>query len=244
MSGSIVLLPKGPTLKHIQFILDSNQFTTAMRVSITSTLVFTVVALLLTTLLAYPLSRKYLKGRKAMNFFVVFTMLFNGGIIPTYLVVRMLKITNTFWSLIVPQAISAYNVVVLVTAFRSVPNEFEEAARVDGAGHFRTLFQIMVPLVKPTLAVLLLWYAVFRWNSWFDAMMYINDQNLMVLPLVVRNIINQGSGALSMMVRAEPSPTVAVQSASVLVSILPILILYPFLQKYFVKGVMIGGIKG
>ncbi len=244
MSGQIVLLPKGFTLKHIQYVFSSSAFMNSMQLTALATIVFTFVALMLTILLAYPLSRPYLRGRKQMNFFVVFTMLFNGGIIPTYLVVRMLGITNTFWALIVPNAISAYNCIVLITAFRAIPMEFEEAARVDGAGHFRILFQIMVPLAKPSIAVLLLWYAVFRWNGWFDALMYITDTGMRVLPLIIRNIINQGNSALTNVVRTNPSPTVAVQSASVLIAVLPILVLYPFLQKYFVKGVMIGGVKG
>lgn len=244
MSGQILLLPKGLTLKHIQYVFSSATFMSGMYLSMSATVVFTLVALLATTLLAYPLSRRYLKGARAMNLFVVFTMLFNGGIIPTYLVVKTLGLTNTFWALIIPQMISAYNTIVLVTAFRALPSDYEEAAKVDGAGNFRILFQIMLPLVKPTLMVLLLWYAVSRWNGWFDAMMYITDTELKVLPLIIRNIINVGNTALTNMVRVNPSPTVAVQAASVIISILPILVLYPFIQKYFVKGVMIGGIKG
>lgn len=244
MSGQIVLFPKGITLKHLEYVFSSASFMSGMYLSIVSTVVYTVLALALTVLLAYPLSRSYLKGRKQLNFFVVFTMLFNGGIIPTYLVVRMLGLTNTFMALIIPQVISAYNTIVLITAFRAIPKDFEEAAKVDGAGNFRILFQIMLPMAKPTVMVLLLWYAVFRWNSWFDAMMYITDTQLRILPLIIRNIINQGNSALTNMVRTNPSPTVAVQSASVLIAVLPILILYPFLQKYFVKGVMIGGVKG
>lgn len=244
MSGQILLLPKGLTLKHIQYVFSSATFMSGMYLSMSATVVFTLVALLATTLLAYPLSRRYLKGARAMNLFVVFTMLFNGGIIPTYLVVKTLGLTNTFWALIIPQMISAYNTIVLVTAFRALPSDYEEAAKVDGAGNFRILFQIMLPLVKPTLMVLLLWYAVSRWNGWFDAMMYITDTELKVLPLIIRNIINVGNSALTNMVRVNPSPTVAVQAASVIISILPILVLYPFIQKYFVKGVMIGGIKG
>lgn len=215
-----------------------------MLLSIVSTIVFTVCALGMTVLLAYPLSRRYLKGGKVMNFYVVFTMLFNGGIIPTYLVVRMLGLTNTFWALIIPNVISAYNVIVLTSAFRALPIDYEEAAKVEGAGNFTILMRIMLPLVKPTLMVLLLWYAVFRWNSWFDALMYITDPALKILPLTVNSIISQGSTALSNVVPVDQSPTVAVQSAAIIIAVLPILVLYPFIQKYFVKGVMIGGIKG
>ena len=244
LSGQITVYPKGLTLKHIAFVFSYSSFTRSMLLSIESTVVFTVCALAMTVLLAYPLSRKYLKGGKAMNFYVVFTMLFNGGIVPTYLIVKMLGITNTFWALIIPNVISAYNVIVLTSAFRAIPMDFEEAAKVDGAGNFTILFRIMLPLVKPTLMVLLLWYAVFRWHGWFDAMMYISDTTLKILPLTVRSIINQGTTALANSVAADQSPTVAVQSAAIIIAVLPILVLYPFIQKYFVKGVMIGGVKG
>ncbi len=244
LSGQITVYPKDMTLKHIDFVLSCSSFTRSMLLSIKATVVFTVCALFMTVLLAYPLSRSYLKAGRALNFYVVFTMLFNGGIVPTYLIVKMLGITNTFWALIIPNVISAYNIIVLVSAFRSVPMEFEEAARVDGAGNMRIMLQIMLPMVKPTLMVLLLWYAVFRWNGWFDAMMYISSTQLRILPLTVRNIIDQGTTALANTVSADQSPTVAVQSAAIIIAVLPILVLYPFIQKHFVKGVMIGGIKG
>ena len=244
LAGRISVYPREITIKHIKYVLSYNSFTNSMMLSIRSTIVFTVLSLIMTILLAYPLSRSYLKGAKAMNFFVVFTLLFNGGIMPTYLLVKSLGITNTFWALIIPQMINAFNVIIMVSAFRMLPKEFEEAAKVDGAGNFRMLFQIMLPLVKPTVMVLLLWYAVFRWNSWFDAMMYITDTSLKVLPLMVRSIISQGTTALANAVSPDASPTVAAQAAAVIIAILPILVLYPLIQKYFVKGVMIGGVKG
>lgn len=243
-SGDITVYPKGFTLKHINFIISSSQFRSGLWISFSSTIVFTVVSMILTTLTAYPLSRMYLKGRKQFTFFIAFTMLFNGGIIPTYLVVKQLGLMDTFAALIVPIMISAYNVVILITAFRNTPIAFEEAARVDGASHFKILVKIMIPLNKPTLAVLLLFYAVSRWNGWFDAMMYTRSPELQTLQLVVKNVIASGTKAITKIALTNPSPTTAVQSAAVVFSILPILVLYPFLQKYFVKGVMIGGIKG
>ena len=244
VAGRITVYPMGLTLKNIKFVLTYNSFTSSMRLSVIATIVFTACALIMTVFLAYPLSRSYLKAGKALNFFVVFTMLFNGGIVPTYLIVKMLGITNTFWALIIPNVISAYNTIVLISAFRAVPTEFEEAARVDGAGNLRIMLQIMLPMVKPTLMVLLLWYAVFRWNSWFDAMMYISDNSLKILPLTVRAIINQGTSALANTLVSDQLPTISVQSSAIIIAVLPILVLYPFIQKYFVKGVMIGGIKG
>jgi ABC-type glycerol-3-phosphate transport system permease component len=214
-----------------------------MYVSVSSTAIFTILAVFLTITLAYPLSRKYLPHHNAMMFFVTFTMMFNGGIIPTYMMVRALRLTNTFWALIFPAVISAYNTLILVTAFRAIPDDFEEAALVEGAGHLRILFTIMLPLCKPTIAVLVLYYAVSRWNNWFDAVMYVNDMELYTLPIVIRKVLLQGKDALSYSLTAPP-PTLSIQSAAVIFSVLPILALYPFLQKYFVKGVMIGGIKG
>ncbi len=242
-SGEIVLWPKGFTLKHIQFILDTYQFSRGMYLSLVSTIVFTLVAMLLTCTLAYPLSRSYLPKGRALMFFVIFTMLFNGGIVPTYLVVKQLNLLDTFWALIIPQAISQFNVIVLVNAFRGVPKEMEESAAIEGAGQFTILTRIMIPLCKPTLTALLLFYAVGRWNSWFDVVMYINDRSLFTLPVIIRDIMQQGLTTLNYSI-SSPPPTMAVQSAAVIFSIFPIILLYPFLQKYFVKGMTLGGVKG
>ena len=244
MAGTITILPRGFTLKHMNYVMDSPQFQRSLWVSMGSTVVYTVISMFFTVLTAYPLSRTHLVGRRWMTLFIVFTMMFGGGIIPTYLVVSNLGLLNKFWALIIPCALSAFNIIILISSFRTLPTEFEEAARIDGAGHVRILVQIMIPLAKPTLAVLLLYYAVFRWNSWFDALMYISKIELLTLPLFVRNVIQSGNSAISQIVHTEPSPTVSVQAAAVMFSIIPILVLYPFLQKYFVKGVMIGGIKG
>jgi ABC-type glycerol-3-phosphate transport system permease component len=242
-SGELWFWPRGFTLKQIKFILDTFQFRQSMFISILSTVTFTALAVVFTILLAYPISRRYLPGKNGMMFFVTFTMMFNGGIIPTYMVVKALGWTNTFWALIFPQVISAYNVLIMVTSFRAIPAEMEEAAWIEGAGNFTILFKIMVPLAKSTVAVILLYYAVARWNWWFDAIMYINKQSLFTLPVVIRQVIARGTSALAHSITTPP-PTIAVQSAAVMFSIVPILILYPFLQKYFVKGVMLGGIKG
>jgi putative aldouronate transport system permease protein len=242
-SGELWFWPRGFTFKQIKFILDTFQFRQSMFISISSTVIFSVLAVVLTILLAYPISRRYLPGKNGMMFFVTFTMMFNGGIIPTYMVVKALGWTNTFWALIFPQVIGAYNVLIMVTSFRAIPAEMEEAAWIEGAGNLTILFKIMVPLTKSTVAVILLYYAVARWNWWFDAIMYINKQSLFTLPVIIRQVIARGTSALAHSITTPP-PTIAVQSAAVMFSIAPILILYPFLQKYFVKGVMLGGIKG
>lgn len=243
-SGEILLFPKDFTLKQLKFVLDTPQFTRGMYISVASTAVYTVIAIVLSCMLAYPLSRTYLPGRRKLMFYVVFTMLFNGGIVPTYLVVKQLGILNTFWGLIIPLAINQFNVIVLVNGFLGIPKEMEESALIDGAGQFTILTRIMIPLAKPTLAAILLYYAVARWNGWFDAVMYVNDRNLFPLPVIIKDLVQQGLNTSMFPSMTTPPPSQAIRSAAVIFSILPIILIYPFLQKYFVKGVTLGGVKG
>ena len=243
-SGEILILPKDFTLKQLKFILDTPQFTQGMWVSLSSTVVYTVISIVLTCMLAYPLSRTDLPGRRGLMFYVVFTMLFNGGMVPTYLVVKNLGILNTFWALIIPLAISQFNVIVLVNGFLGIPKEMEESALIDGAGQFTILVRIMVPLAKPTLAAILLFYAVARWNGWFDAVMYVNDRSLFPLPVIIKDLVQQGLNTSMFPSLTTPPPTQAIRSAAVIFSIVPIILVNPFLQKYFVKGVTLGGVKG
>lgn len=243
-SGEITLYPMGFTLENVKYILDQSQFIRGMWISISSTVVFTVLAIVLSCMLAYPLSRVYLPGRRAMNFYVVFTMLFNGGMVPTYLVVKQLGLLNTFWALIIPLVVNQFNVIVLVNGFLGIPKEMEESALIDGAGQFTILAKIMIPLAKPTIAAILLFYAVMRWNGWFDAVMYINDRELFPLPVIIKDLVQQGLNTSLFHSLTTPPPTQALRSAAVIFSILPIILLYPFLQKYFVKGVTLGGVKG
>ena len=243
-SGNVVLFPKGFTLKHVEFVFGSAAFLRSLWISVASTVVFTIVSMVLTTITAYPLSRSDLAARRPLTLLIVFTMLFNGGIVPTYLVVKQLGVLDTFAALIIPQAISAYNTIILITSFRGIPKEYEDAAKVDGASQFKILYKIMIPLNKPSLVVILLFYAVFRWNTWFDALIYTNSKDLQTVQLFVKNVIEQGTNAIANGAVAGRSPTTAVKSATVIIAIMPILVVYPFVQKYFVKGVMIGGIKG
>lgn len=243
MAGDITIFPKGVTLEHVKYVFtESGAFLDALWVSIKATVVYTVLALTFTILTAYPLSRPSFGARKILYRYFVFTMIFNGGIMPTYLVVKQMGLVDTFWALIIPMLISVYNMIIVVTSFRSTPVEFEEAAKIDGASNFKILFSIMIPLNKPTLAVILLYYAVYRWNGWFDAMMYTNDKSLRTIQLFAKNVIEQGNSAITRI--ATSSPTTCIKAATVLIAIAPILVLYPFLQKYFVKGAMIGGVKG
>lgn len=243
LSGEITIFPKGFTLEHVKYVFtESGAFLDALWISVKATVVYTVLALTFTILTAYPLSRPCFGARNILYRYFVFTMIFNGGVMPTYLVVKQLGLLDTFWALIIPTLISVYNMIIVVTSFRSTPVEYEEAAKIDGASNFKILFSVMIPLNKPTLAVILLYYAVYRWNGWYDAMMYTNDRSLRTIQLFAKSVIEQGNTAITRI--ATSSPTTCIKAATVLIAIAPILVLYPFLQKYFVKGALIGGIKG
>lgn len=201
----------------------------------------------LTILGGYLLSRKNWMFQRVMSFSIIFTMYFSGGLIPFYLTIKDLRLDNTLWSLIIPTAISTYNLIIMRTAFASIPDSLEESAKLDGASHTVILTKIMVPLVVPTIAVLVLYYGVSHWNSWFNAMIFLRDRSKYPLQLILREILIQnslndmtlGSGMDDREMISE-----TIKYAVIVVSTVPILCLYPFLQKYFVKGVMIGALKG
>ena len=204
------------------------------------------LAMLLTIIGAYVLSRKKAMLAPAMMFIIVVTMFFNGGMIPTYLNVRSLGLDNKFGALVLPSLINTFNLIIMRNAFEAVPPDIEEAASIDGAGRVQSLFAVMLPLVIPTVMVIFLYYAVEVWNTWFDAMLYIRKKSLYPLQLVLREILinnnSTGMGGSS----GGDSETMAetIQYAVMMVATVPILVVYPFLQKYFVNGVMVGAVKG
>ncbi|WP_206107012.1 carbohydrate ABC transporter permease [Paenibacillus favisporus] len=206
-----------------------------------------VLNIILTAFGAYALSRKGLRYRKQLMLFIVFTMFFNGGLIPLYFTVKGLGLTNSLWSLMIPQAISAFNLIIMRTAFEAVPDSLEESAKIDGANEFVILFRIMIPLCMPVMAVMLLYYAVSHWNSWFNAMIYLQDRSLYPLQLVLRELLLLND-ASSMATGASGGEVAIIgetlKHATIIVATVPILLVYPFLQKYFVKGALIGAIKG
>jgi putative aldouronate transport system permease protein len=214
--------------------------------------IFIIVAgvslnIVLTSLGAYFMSRKGVMLRNAITMFILVTMYFNGGLIPFYLVVRNLGLRDSLFSLILPAAINTFNLIILRTAFAGIPDSMEESARIDGARHFTILFRIMLPLAKATIAVLVLYYGVYHWNSWFNAMLFINNKKLYPLQLALREIILQNqTNDLSVGVDYSDQKSVGevIKYAAIVVSTVPILALYPFLQKYFVKGIIIGAVKG
>lgn len=205
------------------------------------------INLAMTTLAAYVLSRKNLPGRNAMTLFIIFTMYFSGGLIPSYLNVKEMGLDNTLWAIIIPGAMSAYNMIILRTSFAGIPDSLEESAMLDGASHLLVLVRIILPLSGSVMAVMVLYYAVGHWNSWFSAMIYLRDRAKYPLQLVLREILVQNdTSAMVSDVSGLEQGSIAetIKYAVIVVSSLPILCIYPFLQKYFVKGVMIGAVKG
>ncbi|OME81343.1 sugar ABC transporter permease [Paenibacillus sp. FSL A5-0031] len=249
LNGDVWLLPKGVTLEAYKSILHNDKIWTGYRNTIVYTVVGTLINIIMTILAAYPLSRPDLPGRGKIMVLITLTMFFGGGLIPTYMLVKELGMVNTMWALIVPGAIATYNLIVMRTYFQSsIPWELQEAAHMDGCSNWRLLFSIILPLSKPILAVMVLFYAVGHWNSYFAALIYIRDEALHPLQLVLREIlmISQSAGIDGGSVGLEDQILLAesIKFAVIIVSTLPVLIMYPFVQRHFVKGVMIGSLKG
>ncbi|MFE5323141.1 carbohydrate ABC transporter permease [Paenibacillus sp. NPDC056579] len=207
------------------------------------------LGLTLTALFAYPLSKKGLPLNAFLTAFILFTMLFKGGLIPNYILIKSLGLYNSMWALILPGAISAFNVLIMRNFFKSIPEGLEESAKVDGAGYFLIFWKIVLPLSTPVLATVALWVAVGHWNAWFDSLIYISDPNKQVLQVVLRKIIvdNNMDELNAMLYRTDQSGVFSgrqLQATMIMMSIIPMLIIYPFVQKYFVKGIMIGAMKG
>ncbi|MBD2843688.1 carbohydrate ABC transporter permease [Paenibacillus sp. IB182496] len=245
-AGRVRFWPIGFNLDAYKLVFEDAQIWTAYRNTLLYVAGGTLINLVLTTLGAYPLSRSGLDGRGFIMAFIVFTMFFSGGLIPMYLNVRELGLYDTPWALLLPGAISAFNLVVMRTFFQTIPDSLVESAKIDGAGDFRILLRIVLPLSLPVLAVMTLFYAVAHWNSWFAAMIYLQDRNLFPLQLILREILIQSS-AQNMLTGASQDEVFriseSIKFATIIVATLPILMIYPFLQKYFVKGVMIGALK-
>ena len=248
MKGGITLLPKNVTLATYQAILRGDLFM-YMKNSIIYTVVGTAVNLFMSCLCAYPLSRKTFSGRKFFTAMVSVTLFFGGGMIPMYLTVKQFELMDTMWALILPGAISTYNMIIIRTAFQSIPDSLVESAQLDGATDLTILWKIIIPLSKATLATMLLFYAVSHWNSYFDAMLYINKKELYPLQIMLRNMLIGGQLAEETEMVGSSAASFATTDATlragtIIVSTLPILIVYPFVQRHFVKGVMVGSIKG
>ncbi len=240
----LVLIPAHPTLEAYNYVLASGVVTRAVGVSLFVTIVGTAVNLFMTVTMAYGLSRRGVPGRGFILGLVAFTILFAPGIIPKYLVVKQFGLIDSLWALIFPGAISAFNLVVMRNSFMSIPEELIESARLDGANDLRLLWNFVLPLSGAVIAAIGLFYGVNHWNSFFDATLYINDTTLWPVQLVLRQFVLQGAVIQDVTVNQVPPPSITIQMAVVILATIPILIVYPFLQRYFTKGVLTGSIKG
>lgn len=249
ISGQVNLIPVDMQFGTYEFVLSDNLFQSAFRNSVIVTVVGTILALIMTILAAYPLSKPRLRGRSIFILMFVFTMLFSGGLIPTYLLIQKLGLINTLPVLFLPAMISVFNMLVIKSYFEGIPDALEESAKIDGASNTRILVQIVLPLSMPVLATISLFYAVAFWNDFFMAMIYINSPELKPMQLYLKELLASANDVfmrldtidVNMAMNASPQ---AIQAASIIVATVPILLVYPFLQKYFVKGVMLGSVKG
>lgn len=247
LSGRVTFYPIDFTLDAYKQILGRSQIWMSMKSTVIVTVLGTFLSLFLTVCAAYALSRDYLPGRKFFTGLILFTMYFSGGMIPTFLVVKQLGLYDTLAALFIPQSVNVFNFIVMRTFFRELPKELEEAARIDGASDIQTLARIILPLSLPIIATIGLFYAVGYWNSYFDALLYVQDPNKYTLQLRLRSLLFGGELNNSAANQEGLGTQVMSQSlkmATVAVSTIPILVVYPWLQKYFVKGVMVGAVKG
>ncbi|MDF2925163.1 MAG: carbohydrate transporter permease [Paenibacillaceae bacterium] len=251
-AGKVRLWPVEFSMDAYRFILEKPQFWRAMLVTVERVGLTIVLGMFLIILTAYPLSKEShrFKGRTIYAWFFFFTMLFGGGLIPTYMNIRQLGLLDSIWALVLPVALSVYNLVIMLNFFRQIPGELGEAAIIDGAGQWRILWQIFVPLSKPAIATLVLMTAVTSWNSWFDGILYMNNPKHYPLQSFLQTVIIGADLSSLMNLSLENMEAMSklsqrtIITAQILVGVLPILSFYPFLQKYFVKGMMIGGVKG
>ncbi|WP_412934464.1 carbohydrate ABC transporter permease [Lederbergia ruris] len=248
-SGNIWLLPKDFTLDSYKTVFENKNILIGYRNTIMYTILGTAINLVASVMIAYPLSRKDFYGRGIITVIILFTMFFSGGMIPTYLLIQDLGMLDTIWAMIIPGAVSVYNVIIMRTFFQGIPDELREAAVMDGCSNLKFLGKIVLPLSMPILAVMGLFYGVGHWNAYFDALIYLSDSHKFPLQLFLRQMLIQEdlSGMANMGGEALSDSILKVEGlkyAVVVIASLPMLILYPFLQKYFIKGVMIGSLKG
>ncbi len=245
--SGLLLKPAGFSWAAYEAVIKNDMIWSGYRNTLFYVIVGTAVNIVMTSMGAYVLSRKGFLWKNMLTVMVVITMFFGGGLIPTYLLIQKLGLINSVWVLIIPGAISTWNLIIMRTSFSSIPASLEESAKIDGANDFTILFKIIIPLSLPVIAVMILYYGVAHWNSWFSAMIYLRKRELYPLQLILREILVD-SRTDSMMtdvgILEKQHMSETIKHATIIVSTLPILCSYPYLQKYFVKGVMIGALKG
>ena len=246
--GQVGIWPVGFNLDGYKQVLGQQKLWRAYYNTLWYTVVGTVLNIVFTVIAAYPLSRYTFSGRKFLNFFIAFTMYFGGGMIPFYLLMVKLGLYNTRWVMVIPSLISTWNIMLCRSAFTEMPNELVESAQIDGASDWLILRRIAIPLIKPTLAVVTMYYAIGHWNDFMTPLIYINKESLQPMQLLLRRILAQFSTdftqGMNVMAALKSVVSVQVRYVTIVVAIAPILLVYPFIQKYFVKGVMLGAVKG
>jgi putative aldouronate transport system permease protein len=246
IAGRVSLVPRGFDVSAYKLVTQDPMFWTNYRNTVVYTVVATMIAIVLTTSYAYVLSKKNLRGRGVLVGIAVFTMFFSGGLIPNYILITSLGLKNSIWAIVLPNAINVFNLLVMKAFFESLPTELEEAAAVDGLNTYGILRRIVLPLSKAVIATMILFYAVAFWNSWFTAFLYLDQLDLFPVTVYLRNLIAGATGAGNMGASPDDAMQSAatIQSATIVLTVIPILLVYPFVQRYFVSGVMLGAVKG
>lgn len=249
-AGKVTILPKGPHLESYKAIFRDGKYWMTFRNTIFVSGAGTVLAMIMTSIMAYPLSRKHLRGRNLIMIYIIITMFFQGGIIPTYLLMEALGLLNTFAVLIIPQVINAWYLILLRNFYMTVPVSLEESARMDGANDLTILSRIFIPLSKPAMATIALFYAVNYWSTFFTALIYITDYTKQVLQVYLSEFIidearaQQNMNLLEEYLERTKTIPVSIKAAALTATLVPILLVYPWVQKHFVKGVIVGSLKG
>lgn len=246
LSGKVMLWPVEWNWEAHKRVIGDVSMLRSLVFTVILTLIYTVLCMAMTIAAAYPLTKSNLEGRKTIMFLIVFTMFFSGGIIPEYILIKELHLINTIWSLILPQLINPFNLIIMISFLQAIPKSLEEAAEIDGCSHFGVMLRIILPLSMPVIAALSLFYAVSRWNGFMDSLFYITDPNMYPLQLKLYQLVmnNMANDIMQMeglrMVEVLPE---SLKAASIVFSTIPILLVYPWLQRYFVTGVMLGAVK-
>lgn len=244
IQGKVTIFPVEFNFLNYQAVLNDIAMWKSFGISVFVTVVGTTINLLLTALMAYGLSKQNLKGRSLLILIVLFTMIFHAPMIPSYLVVKELGMLNTLWSIMIPNAISAFNLIILMSFFQSIPKDLIESAKMDGCGEYRTWWKIVLPLSMPAMTTVGLFYAVGHWNGYFNSLMFIREPNLFPLQVKLRKLLVESDAeAMMQSVELSLSSIEGIKMAAIMVATLPILFIYPFIQKYFAKGAMLGSIK-
>lgn len=246
LKKSFILIPEKISFDAYRYIFSTDTIPKSLLVSAFVTVFGTAVNIIVTVLMAYPLAHKDIMGRKFIMLMITFTLMFSGGMVPTYIIVQKLGLIDNLLSLILPNAMSAFSLIIFKNYFQELPKELEESARIDGCNDLKILLQIILPVSKPLIATFVIMFGVANWNSWFNAVLYINDPGKWPIQVILRQMItaSAGVGSAESMAEGLVIPAEVVRMCTIVIATMPILCIYPFLQKYFTKGILLGSVKG